>query len=35
MQHERRIHIFINKKKFEIENPVRRGANLKNCRESR
>jgi hypothetical protein len=35
MQHERRIHIFINKKKFKIENPVRTGANLKNWRESR
>jgi hypothetical protein len=30
MQHEHRIHIFINKKKFEIENPVQTGASLKN-----
>ncbi|HXF12571.1 MAG TPA: multiubiquitin domain-containing protein, partial [Terriglobales bacterium] len=30
MQHERRIHIFINKKKFEIENPDQTGASLKN-----
>jgi len=30
MQQEHRIHIFINKKKFEIENPVQTGASLKN-----
>jgi len=30
MQHEHRIHIFINKNKFEIENPVETGASLKN-----
>lgn len=30
MQHEHPIHIFINKKKFEIDNPVQTGASLKN-----
>src|ERR1700728_2699794 len=30
MQHEHRIHIFINKKKYEIDDPVQTGASLKN-----
>lgn len=30
MQHEHPIQIFINKKKFEIDNPVQTGASLKN-----
>jgi hypothetical protein len=30
MQHEHPIHIFINKKKFEIDQPVQTGASLKN-----
>ena len=30
MQHEHPIHIFINKKKYEIDNPVQTGASLKN-----
>jgi hypothetical protein len=30
MQHEHPIHIFINKKKYEIDDPVQTGASLKN-----
>src|SRR5690349_3858807 len=30
MQHEHPIHIFINKKKYELDNPVQTGASLKN-----
>jgi hypothetical protein len=30
MQHEHPIHIFINKKKYEIDNPIQTGASLKN-----
>lgn len=30
MQHEHPIHIFINKKRYEIDNPVQTGAGLKN-----
>ena len=29
MQHEHPIHIFINKKRYEIDNPVQTGASLK------
>jgi hypothetical protein len=35
MQPERRIEVFINKKKFEIDNPVQTGASLKIWRASR
>ena len=30
MQHEHPIHIFINKKEYEIHDPVQTGASLKN-----
>jgi hypothetical protein len=30
MQQEHPIHIFINKKKYEIDNPIQTGASLKN-----
>src|SRR5260370_37304018 len=30
MRHEHPIHIFINKKKYEIDDPVQTGASLKN-----